>query len=89
MYIMIQKLDLPVSVLLSFDHKKRISVPKKLLFEGREHLISKVGLHHTFRDGRVLYHVFSVANDTMFFRLVLNTETLGWTLTEVADEETN
>ena len=84
---MIQKLDLPVSVVLCFDHKKGISVPKKLLFEGREHLISKVGLHHTFREGRILFHVFSVADDTMFFRLVLNTETLGWTLTEISDGE--
>ena len=84
---MIQKLDLPVSVVLCFDHKKRISVPKKLLFEGREHLISKVGLHHTYREGRILFHVFSVADDTMFFRLVLNTETLGWTLTEISDGE--
>lgn len=84
---MIQKLDLPVSVVQCFDHKKRTSVPKKLLFEGREHLISKVGLHHTFREGRILFHVFSVADDAMFFRLVLNTETLGWTLTEISDGE--
>ena len=53
-------------------------MPKKVLFEGNEHLIKKVGFHHVYRDGRTLYHVFSVASDSLFFRLVLNTETLGW-----------
>lgn len=62
-------------------------MPKKVLFEGREHLITKLGYHHVFRAGRTLFHVFSVASKTMFFRLVLNTETLSWTLEEVADEE--
>ncbi|MCL4398136.1 hypothetical protein M1403_03910 [Patescibacteria group bacterium] len=77
---MIQKIDLPVSVAFTDS-------PKKLLFEGREHLIKKVGYHHVFREGRTLFHVFSVASDSMFFRLVLNTETLKWRLTEVADGE--
>ena len=62
-------------------------MPKKVLFEGNEHLIKKVGFHHCYRDGRTLYHVFSVASDSMFFRLVLNTETLGWMLEEIADGE--
>lgn len=86
---MIQKLDLPVSVVSVFDHKTRTTIPKKVLFEGREHAISKIGFHHTFREGRVLYHVFSVASDTMFFRLVFNSENLFWKLTEIADGETN
>ncbi len=63
-------------------------MPKKVLFEGNEHLIKKVGFHHSYRDGRTLYHVFSVASDSMFFRLVLNTETLGWMLEEIGDDET-
>ena len=47
--------------------------------------IVKVGLHHTFRQGRTLYHVFSVTSKTLLFRLVLNTETLNWRLEEISD----
>lgn len=86
---MIQKLDVPVSVVAVFDHKKRSFVPKKVLFEGREHLIEKIGFHHTFRDGRVLNHVFSVASSSTFFRLVFDTENLTWRVTEIGDEETS
>ncbi len=86
---MIQKVDMPVSVLSLFDHKSRKNLPKKILYEGREHKITRVGYHHTFREGRTLYHVFSVASDSMAFRLVLNTETLAWRLEEVHDGEAN
>jgi hypothetical protein len=42
-------------------------------------------LHHTFRSGRTLFHVFSVASKSLFFRLVLNTDTLFWRLEEISD----
>jgi hypothetical protein len=86
---MIQKVSLPVSVIASYNHKTRSLTPRKVLFEGREHLIVHVGYHHTFRDGRSLYHVFSVASETLFFKLVFNTETLGWMLEEISDGESN
>lgn len=84
---MIQKLNVPVSVVSSFDHKTRRVGPLRVLFEGREHKIIKVGYHHTYREGRTLYHVFSVVSETLFFRLVHNTDTLFWLLEEIADGE--
>jgi hypothetical protein len=86
---MIQKISLPVSVISSYNHKARTVSPKKVLFEGVEHIIKHMGYHHTFRDGRTLYHVFSVASETLFFKLVVNTDTLFWTLEEISDGESN
>lgn len=63
--------------------------PQKVIYGGREHTIEKIGLHHTYRAGRTLYHVFSVASDNLFFRLVLDTDNLLWRLTEVSDGQTN
>lgn len=87
--IMIQKLNIPVSVTMHFDHKTRKIMPTEVLFEGHAHEIKKVGLHHTYRMGRVLFHVFSVVSESLFFKLVLNTETLAWNLEEIADGEAN
>lgn len=84
---MIQKLSAPVSIELFFDHRKRSVMPVRVIFDGREHVIKKVGMHHTFRQGRTLYHVFSAATESVFFRLVLNTDNLFWTVEEVADGE--
>jgi hypothetical protein len=81
----IQKLDAPISVNLFFDHQKRQVIPKEIIWEGRTHEIVKIGLHHTYRLGRTLYHVFSACSSTSFFRLVLDTDNLFWRLEEVSD----
>jgi hypothetical protein len=86
---MIQKLKMPVTVTLVYDHRSRTVTPKLVIFDGREYPIIKTGMHHTYREGRTLFHVFSAASDAVFFRLVLNTDTLAWILEEVADGESN
>jgi hypothetical protein len=84
---MIQKLQEPVSVWLIFDHVRRVTVPKRVLWQKRVYEVEMIGLHHQFRVGRVLYHIFSVVAGGLFFRLSLNTENLQWVLEEIADGE--
>jgi len=86
---MIQKLKVPVTVSLLYDHHSRTVAPKLVIFDGREYPIIRTGMHHTYREGRTLFHVFSVASEAVFFRLVLNTDNLSWSLEEVADGESN
>jgi len=82
---MIESIDVPVSVSLSFDSAKRKVVPKAVIWNRRLYAVTELGLHHTYREGRTLFHVFSVSTTTLFFRLVLNTDNLHWRLTEIAD----
>ena len=82
---MILRVNTPVSVNLSFDHRLSKVYLKSVVWEGRVYPVLKIGLHHTYRQGRTLYHVFSVVSKTLFFRLVLNTENLHWRLEEISD----
>ncbi len=82
---MIQKVDTPVSVISSYNHRLHLVSPRKILWGGKEYLITKTGLHHTFRQGRTLFHIFSVVADSVFFRLSLNTDNLSWNLEEISD----
>ena len=82
---MIEKISSPVSVTLAFDSAKRKVFPKWIVWNNRLYPIIKIGLHHTFRQGRTLYHVFSVASKSLFFRLVLDTDNLHWKLEEISD----
>lgn len=59
--------------------------PKWVKWNNRVYKIKKVGLHHTYREGRTLYHIFSVATDSCFLRLKFNTESLLWKLEEIDD----
>ncbi len=60
-------------------------IPTGVKWKNRTYKITKIGLHHTFYEGNTLYHVFSVMTDTLFMRLVLNTENLLWKLEEISD----
>lgn len=75
---MIQTLSEPIRVV--FDKE-----PLSLTWAGRGYVVSEVGLHHRYRDGIVLHHVFSVVAGNLFFRLDLNTDSLLWELKEVSD----
>lgn len=61
------------------------AIPTSLCWNRREYTITKIGLHHTIREGRTLFHIFSVTDGTTFFKLKFGTETLGWKLLEVAE----
>lgn len=80
-----QKVDVPVSVIFYYNASTSSVKPIKVFWNGREYTITKVGLHHTFRQGRTLFHIFSVAGQGVFFRLNFNTDNLFWRLEEVSD----
>ena len=79
------KVDVPVAVVSAYDPKGANVSPVKVRWDGREYKITKLGLHHNFRVGRTLHHVFSVISGDTFFRLNLNTDNLSWRLEEVSD----
>ena len=87
--IMIQKISAPVSVQLVYNHRLRTVTPRQIFWDGRVVRVVKVGMHHTIREGRTLFHIFSVTSSDLFFRLKLDTNTLFWTLEEIADELAN
>ena len=86
---MIQKISAPISVNSDYNHHTRQFQPVQVSWEGRDYSIIKIGLHHTYREGRTLYHIFSAASQNLFFKLSLNTDTLQWMLQEIADDLAN
>jgi hypothetical protein len=86
---MIQTISEPVSVILTCPGPSRSDLvgprPLSLTWQNRDYIVTKQGLHHTYRSGRTLHHIYSVLAGDLFFRLNLNTDTLRWTLEEVSD----
>ncbi|OGG25702.1 hypothetical protein A2960_05100 [Candidatus Gottesmanbacteria bacterium RIFCSPLOWO2_01_FULL_39_12b] len=82
---MLEKIQESVSVELVFNSQTKKIFPRHLAWRGKTYQIDKVGLHHFFRQGRTLFHVFSVLSGGLFFRLKLNTDNLHWTLEEIAE----
>lgn len=84
---MAEKIDQSVSVSLIFDHKKRKTLVAKVLWNNRVYEITRQGLHHTYKKGGTLMHVFSIASDTISFKLLLDSSSLNWTLEETYDQD--
>lgn len=74
-----------VSVISRYDKTKGSFLPVKLQWQGRVRIITKLGFHHTKREGRKLLHIFSVTDASLCYCLSFDTETLHWTLLEVSD----
>jgi len=81
----IQAVGEKVSVIASCSQPSGRVVPHRLRWCGRTITLTKLGLHHPVREGRRLYHVFSVSDGTTDYRLKLETETLHWVLEEISD----
>lgn len=62
------------------------NIPLSMHWRNRDYKITKVGLHHTYLEGKVLIHIFSCLSDDLFFQLKLNTKHLTWNLVEIYQE---
>lgn len=59
--------------------------PKWVKWKGRVYKIDKVGLHHTYKKGDTLMHIFSVVSGNLFMKLAFDTKNLSWELVEISN----
>jgi hypothetical protein len=85
LYFMNTSINEPISVITLYDAKNNMIMPKKIKWQNREYLISKLAYHHKTRTGRNIIHIFHVTSGGIDFRLRLDTESLYWTLEEIYD----
>lgn len=78
-----------VSVISSYDRKKGTVFPRKIRWQGRDYIITKLAYYHRVKQGQTLYHIFHVTDGTIDFRLKLDSYTLHWVLEEVSDGSAN
>lgn len=62
------------------------NTPISITWRCRDYKITKVGLRHTYLEGKTLIHTFSVLAGDLFLKLKLNTKHLTWNLTEIYQE---
>ncbi|MBI2028880.1 hypothetical protein HYT02_00490 [Candidatus Gottesmanbacteria bacterium] len=82
---MLTKIDERVSVKFVSSVLTNKVYPETIYWRGRVYKVSKVGLHHFYKHGRTLKHIFSVISGETAFRLSFDTESLQWKLEEVSE----
>lgn len=82
---MYQKISEPINVTISSRGGMHSLNIETIVWKNRAYPIRKIGLHHMYREGKKLFHVFSLVTPTLFMKIRLDTETLGWTLEEIGN----
>lgn len=82
-----EKIDEEVSVVMYYSATKRIALPHLIHWQNRDYAVGKIGYHHTVQEGATLHHIFELVDDqdSLWFRLNLNTSNLHWRLEAVSD----
>jgi len=62
-------------------------VPYKMSWQNKDYLLSAVDYHHAYMEGQERQHIFELVDkeQTLWFRLRLDTSNLHWTLEAVHD----
>ncbi len=76
----------PIDVDVAFRDNRVL--PKRLRWNRRDYPISQVNLVHSAREGQKRVFYFSVSDDTNYFKLKLDPESLEWHLVELYTEGT-
>ncbi len=86
---MIEHINEQIDCICIYEKLGAIVKPYKIKWNGRVYKITTLGYHHVRRDGRYIHHIFSVATETLAFKLRLDSETLHWYVEEVSDGAPN
>lgn len=86
-----EKINEEISVVMYYSARKRLAVPYLINWQNREYMVGKIGYRHTIRDGQTLHHIFELVDkeNTLWFRLNLDTSNLHWTLEAISDGHAN
>lgn len=82
---MTENINEKVSIVMVYNHKTGLSMPKKIRWRNRDYLIKSLSYYHRVHQGKNIIHVFNVTDGNLDFRLSLDSENLQWTLEEIYD----
>ena len=85
------KINKEVSVIGYYSVKFKKFVPHLLHWQGRDYRLGQVDYYHSYMKGRERQHIFELVDkqETLWFRLRLDSSNLHWTLEAVHDGVTN
>jgi hypothetical protein len=82
-----EKINEEVSVVMYYNSRAKVAKPHLLNWQNNDYLLGKVDYHHQVIDGKTLHHIYELCDkeQTLWFRLNLNTSNMHWLLEAVSD----
>ncbi len=82
-----QKIDQEISVVMYYSASKKMALPRIIRWQNRDYLVGEIGYVHRVKEGRKTYHIYEFCDkqESLSFRVSLDSETLHWKLEYVSD----
>ena len=82
-----EKINEEVSVVMYYSAAKRLALPHLIHWQNKDYGVGKIGYHHTVKEGSTLHHIYELVDDqeSLWFRLNLDTSNLHWKLEAISD----
>ena len=76
-----------VSVVMSYSSRLRRAQPYLLNWQNKDYYVGKIDYYHTYMEGQERQHIFELTDrdETLWFRLRLDSGNLHWTLEAIHD----
>ncbi len=86
-----QKINEEVSVVMYYSAKQRHVQPHLIHWQNKDYKVGKIGYCHSYMEGRDRQHIFELvdSDNTLWFRLRLDSSNLHWTLEAIHDGNPN
>ena len=82
-----EKINEEVSVVMYYSSKNKQAVPHLIHWQNKDFAVGKVGYYHNYMEGRERQHIYEVVDkdNSLWFRLRLDSANLHWTLEAIHD----
>jgi hypothetical protein len=82
-----EKINEEVSVVMYYSSKRKQALPHLVHWQNKDYAVGKIGYYHAYMEGRDKQHIFELVDkeESLWFRLRLDSGNLHWTLEAVHD----
>lgn len=82
-----EKINEEVSVVMYYSARHKIAKPHLLNWQNKDYPLGQVNYHHAVKNGLTVHHIYELCDkdQTLWFRLNLDTSNLHWLLEIVSD----
>jgi len=82
-----EKINEEVSIVSYYSSNHKKTVPHLLHWQGKDYSLGQIDYYHTYMEGKDRQHIFELVDkeQTLWFRLRLDSSNLHWTLEAVHD----
>lgn len=82
-----EKVNEEVTVVMVYSAKQKAATPHLMYWLNKDYKLGPVDYYHNYMDGRDIQHIYELCDkeETIWFRLRLNSANLHWTLEAISD----